>query len=152
MHYYSKSAFDVEACRNTDEKYSKGVVGQSGRLGGVSPPNWDALASALSISAKPLGLCNREREKVHSRNVHPEVIAHLDKTNEGNKRKLEAKKEEDSLALQQKRQRNDGRSEALCYFQLKKEDEKIPLWSVLLFDNECSDIAGGGRDDGKVPS
>jgi hypothetical protein len=38
------------------------------------------------------------------------------------------------LALQQKRQRNDGRSEGLCYFQLKKEDEKIPSWSVLLFD------------------
>jgi len=50
------------------------------------------------------------------------------------------------LALQQKRQRNDGRSEALCYFQLKKEDEKIPSWSVLLFDKAVllkrSHIAG----------
>ena len=61
-------------------------------------------------------VCAIAREKVHSRNVHPEVIAHLDKTNEGKKRKFIAKKEEDSLALQQKRQRNDGRSEALCYF------------------------------------
>ena len=89
------------------------------------------------------------RENVHLHSVHPEVIAHLDKTNEGNKRKFVAKKEEDSLALQQKRQHNDGRSEALCYFQLKKEDEKIPSWSVLLFDNERSNIVGGGRDDGK---
>jgi hypothetical protein len=58
------------------------------------------------------------------------------------------------LALQRKRQRNHGWSEALCHFQLKKEDEKIPSWSALLFDNAVplkrSDIAGD--NDGKVPS
>ena len=99
-------------------------------------------------------VCAIAREKVHLRNMHPEVISHLDKTNEGNKRKFGAKKEEDSLALQRKRQRNDGWSEALCHFQLKKEDEKIPSWSALLFDNAVplkrSDIAGD--NDGKVPS
>ena len=80
-------------------------------------------------------VCAIAREKVHLRNMHSEVISHLDKTNEGNKRKFGAKKEEDSLALQRKRQRNDGWSEALCHFQLKKEDDKIPSWSALLFDN-----------------
>jgi hypothetical protein len=86
--------------------------------------------------------------------MHPEVISHLDKTNERNKQKFVAKKEEDFLALQWKRQRNDGWSEALCYFQLKKEDKKIPSWLALLFDNAMplkrSYIAGD--DDGKVPS
>jgi hypothetical protein len=56
-------------------------------------------------------------------------------TNEGSKQKFVAKKDDDSLALQRKRRHDDGWSEALCYFQLKKEDKKIPSWSALLFDN-----------------
>jgi hypothetical protein len=40
-------------------------------------------------------VCAIAREKVHSHNMHPEAIPHLDKTNEGNKQKLVAKKKED---------------------------------------------------------
>ncbi len=94
------------------------------------------------------------REKAHSRNMHPEVISHLDMTNEADKLKFVAKKGDNTLALKRKRQRDDGRSEELCYFQLKKEDKKIPSWSALLFDSTVplkhSNVAGD--NDGKVPS
>ena len=86
------------------------------------------------------------REKVHSRNSHPDVIAKLEATNEGNKRKFIAtsEKKDDLLLTKRKRQRDIGRCEAMKYFDESKEN--IMTWSEMLFDDEKG-LTGGGEVD-----
>jgi hypothetical protein len=75
------------------------------------------------------------REKAHSRNVHPEVIAHIELTNEGNKRNLTQKKI-DNIATQRKIQRDVGRLAALHFFhEQRKKKENVLTWSAVVFDD-----------------
>jgi len=63
------------------------------------------------------------REKVQSRNSHPDVIAKLEATNEGNKRKFIAssEKKDDLLLTKRKRQRDIGRCETMKYSDENKD-------------------------------
>ena len=87
------------------------------------------------------------REKVHSRNLHPDVIAKLEATNEGNKRKFIAssEKKDDLLLTKRKRQRDIGRYEAMKYSDENKD--KIMTWSEMLFNDEKGLTGGGGEVD-----
>jgi hypothetical protein len=73
------------------------------------------------------------REKAVSCNMHTNVLAQVDKTNEGNKRNL-VKTKVDRISMRRKRQQDVGRQEAMEYFD--KESKKELTWSALLFDNE----------------
>ncbi len=73
------------------------------------------------------------REKANSPNTHPDVIAHTDATNEGNKCNFVSEKEVDVVAMHRKKQRNMGRLEAIQYFDTIKD--KRLTWSVPLFNN-----------------
>ena len=86
------------------------------------------------------------QEKVQSRNSHPDVIAKLEATNEGNTRKFIAssEKKDDLLLTKQKRQRNIGLCEAMKYFNENK-DKKM-TWSEMLFVDEKG-LTGGGKVD-----
>ncbi len=83
------------------------------------------------------------REKANSRNTHPDVIAHTDATNEGNKRNFVSEKEVDVVAMRQKRQRNIGRLEAIQYFDANKD--KRLTWLAPLFND-----AKWGASEGKA--
>ncbi len=72
------------------------------------------------------------REKANSCNTHPDVIAHTDATNEGNKRNFVSEKEIDVVAMRRKRQRNMGGLEAIQYFDTNKD--KRLTWSAPLFN------------------
>lgn len=72
------------------------------------------------------------REKADSRNTHPDVLAQVDATDKGNKRKLLVEKV-DILQMKRKRQREEGRFEAMQYFD-KIEEEKL-TWSRIIFDD-----------------
>jgi hypothetical protein len=61
------------------------------------------------------------------------VIAQTDTTNEGNKRNFVSEKEDDVVAMHQKRQRNMGRLEAILYFDTNKD--KRLTWSAPLFND-----------------
>ncbi len=76
------------------------------------------------------------REKAGSRNMHPDVLAQVDKTNEGSKRNLVITKV-DAISTRRKRQRDVGRQEAIEYFD--RETNKELTWSVLIFDGEKVD-------------
>ncbi len=56
------------------------------------------------------------REKAGSCNTHPDVLAQVEATDEGNKRKISEKKEVDILSIKQKWKRNEGRFKAIKYF------------------------------------
>ena len=86
------------------------------------------------------------REKVQSRNSHPDVIAKLEATNEGNKRKFIAssEKKDDLLLTKRKRQHDIGRCEAMKYFDENK-DKKM-TWPAMLFNDEKG-LTGGGKVD-----
>ena len=86
------------------------------------------------------------REKVQSRNSHPDVIAKLEATNEGNKCKFIAssEKKDDLLLTKRKRQRDIGRCEAMKYSDENKD--KIMTWSEMLFNNEKG-LTGSGKVD-----
>jgi hypothetical protein len=56
------------------------------------------------------------REKASSRNTHPDVLAQIEATDEGNKRKLSEKNEVDILSIKQKMHREEGRIKALGIF------------------------------------
>jgi hypothetical protein len=72
------------------------------------------------------------REKAHSRNMHPDVIAQTNKVNEGNKRNLTELKT-DLAGTLRKRQRDVGRYEAMKYFM--QDDVKRLSWSAPLFND-----------------
>jgi hypothetical protein len=90
------------------------------------------------------------REKAASRKTHPKVLAQIDATNEGNKRKMSETKV-DILLTKQKWQREEGRTRAMTYFENVKK-EKL-AWADIIF---CS-VKGGGCnadvvDDTKLAS
>ena len=114
-------------------------------MGRETTPNWDADEAAISHCAEPH--CRAiAREKVHSRNLHPDVIAKLEAKNEGNKRKFIplSEKKDDLLCTRQKSQRNIGRCKVMKYFDENK-DKKM-TWSAMLFDDE-NGLTGGGKVD-----
>ncbi len=79
------------------------------------------------------------REKVNSRNMHPDVIAQTDKINEGNRRNLVELKA-DLLGTLRKRQRDVGRYEAMQYFM--QDITKRLTWSAPLFNDGKVDSYG----------
>jgi hypothetical protein len=83
------------------------------------------------------------QEKANSRNTHPDVIAHTDAKNEGNKRNFVFEKEVDVVVMRQKRQRNMGQLEAIQYFDTIKD--KRLTWSASLFND-----AKWGASEGKA--
>ncbi len=62
------------------------------------------------------------QEKANSRSSHPDVIAHMDKTNAGNKSSFSEVKIDDTVTTQQKRQPDMGRYEAMINF-----DEEVKM-------------------------
>jgi hypothetical protein len=86
------------------------------------------------------------REKVHERNMHPDVISQTNKINEGNKRIL-AESKTDLVGTLRKNQRDFGRYEAMKYFM--QDDVKRLSWSAPIFNDGKVDsydvaIAEGG--------
>jgi hypothetical protein len=91
-------------------------------------------------------VCAQAYEKAHSRSSHPDVIAHTDATNAGNKRSFSVEKINDTITMQQKRQRNLGRHEVMINFEKEAKINKLK-WSVLIFDDGKVDLyksANGG--------
>jgi hypothetical protein len=82
------------------------------------------------------------REKANSRSTHPDVIAHTDATNEGNKRNFVSEKKVDVVGMRRKRQHDMGRYEALQYFDTNKD--KRLTWLAPLFNDSKWD-AGEGK-------
>ena len=72
------------------------------------------------------------QEKANSRSSHPDVIAHTNATNAGNKRSFSVVKVDDAISKSRKRQRDMRRYETMKYFD--KEVNKKLTWSVI-FDN-----------------
>ena len=86
------------------------------------------------------------REKVHSHNMHPNVISHTNKINEGNKCNL-AESETNLIGTLRKKQRDFGQYEAMKYFM--QDDVKRLSWSATVFndvkvDSKDRAIADGG--------
>ena len=84
------------------------------------------------------------REKASSRCNHPDVLAQVDETDAGNKRKLSEKKA-DLLSARQKKQRNEGRFQALEYFEHGKE-ERLTWAAVAFFYDGKVDLYRGKGD------
>jgi hypothetical protein len=80
------------------------------------------------------------QEKANSPNTHPNVIAHTDPTNEGNKCNFVSEKKVDVVAMRQKRQCNIGRLEAIQYFDTIKD--KRLTWLAPL----CNDMKWGASE------
>ena len=78
----------------------------------------------------------RARDKAVYRITHPDVIARLEAVNSGSKRKL-VNKNIDYVELRRKRQRDEGRSEALLYFEENKDN--ILTWMTLLAVDDDDD-------------
>jgi hypothetical protein len=78
------------------------------------------------------------REKASSRNTHLDVLAQVEATDEGNKRKLLENNEVDILLIKRKRQREEGRIKALEYFEEFSKEEKL-TWVEIIFN----DVKGG---------
>ena len=76
-------------------------------------------------------------KKAASRKTHLEVLAQIDVTNKGNKRKMSETKV-DILSTKRKCQREEGRTRAMEYFENIKE-EKL-AWADILFYS----VKGGG--------
>jgi len=70
------------------------------------------------------------REKASSRCNHHDVLAQVDETDAGNKRKLSEKKA-DLLSARRKKQRNEGRFQALDYFEHGKVERLT--WAAVFF-------------------
>jgi len=64
------------------------------------------------------------REKANSRSSHPDVIAHTNATNAGNKRSFSVMKVDDAISTRQKRQHDMGRYETMKYFD-KEVNKKL---------------------------
>ena len=78
------------------------------------------------------------QEKANFHLSHPDVIAHTNATNAGNKRSFSVVKVDDAILTRRKRQRDIGRYEVMKYFD--KEVSKKLTWSVIFDDVK----AGGG--------
>ena len=93
------------------------------------------------------------REKAASRKTHPKVLAQMEATNEGNKRKMSETKV-DILSTKRKCQREEGRTRAMEYFGNVKE-EKL-AWADILFNSVkgggCETKNGDVIDDAKLAS
>jgi hypothetical protein len=63
------------------------------------------------------------QEKAGSCNTHPDVLAQVEATDKGNKRKISEKKEVNILSIKQKWQRNKGWFKAIKYFDNVKEEK-----------------------------
>ncbi len=86
------------------------------------------------------------REKANSCSCHPDVIAHIDSTNESKKRSFSAVKIEDTITTKRKKQRDYGRFEAMKYFD---KDAKSKLtWLDLNLDVRKVDSYDVARADG----
>jgi hypothetical protein len=73
------------------------------------------------------------QEKANSHNMHPDVIAHTDATNAGNRR-TSSEVKVDIISRLQKRQHNLGRMDAMIYFKQNKKIKKC-TWLVI-FNND----------------
>ena len=63
-------------------------------------------------------VCMNAREKAASRKTHPKVLAQMEATNKGNKRKMsETEIKVDILLTKQKCQRKEGQTRAMEYFE-----------------------------------
>ncbi len=82
-----------------------------------------------------------EREKVSSRLSHPNVIAHTNATNAGNKHSFPVAKVNDTILTRQKKQCDMGQYKAMKYFKTEAKMNKL-TWLVLVFD----DVKGGGGE------
>ena len=84
------------------------------------------------------------REKAASRNTHPDVLAQVDAIDRGNKRKILVQRV-DKLSTGRKRQREEGRFEAMKYI------DKITVvnltWADLSFNDEKMDVFS---ENGKI--
>jgi hypothetical protein len=74
------------------------------------------------------------REKATSRNTHPDVLAQVDATDTGTKRKVSEKKA-DVISTRRKLQRDVGRFQAIKYF-IDTKEETLPWAEVLFHDRE----------------
>ncbi len=86
------------------------------------------------------------REKDSSCCNHPDVLAQVNATDAGNKRKL-SKKKADLLSARQKKQRNEGRFQALDYCKHGKE-ERLTWAAVLFYDGKVDSYGGKGNAAG----
>ncbi len=73
------------------------------------------------------------QEKAGSCNTHPDVLAQVKATDEGNKRKISEKKEVNILLIKQKLQCNEGWFKAIKYFDDVRE-EKL-TWAEIISDD-----------------
>ncbi len=83
------------------------------------------------------------REKATSRNTHPDVLAEVDTTDMGNKRKLSEKKA-DVISTRRKLQRDVGRFQAIKYF-IDTKEETLP-WAEELFRDGEVDLDSQNAD------
>ena len=79
------------------------------------------------------------REKASFCSSHPNVIAHTNATNLGNKQSFSVAKVEDTISTRKKKQCDIGQYEAMQYFENEGKINKL-TWLVLIFDN----IKGAG--------
>ena len=87
------------------------------------------------------------REKVHSCNMHPNVISQTNKINKGNKHNL-AESKTDLVGTLQKIQRDFGQYEAMKYFM--QDDVKRLSWSAPIFNNGEVDLYDGTIADSGI--
>jgi hypothetical protein len=72
--------------------------------------------SASTLSSQNPAIRVVAWEKASSHSSHPDVIAHTNATNAGNKRSFSVAKISDSILTRQKKQQDMGRYEAMVYF------------------------------------
>ena len=77
------------------------------------------------------------REKAASRNTHPDVLAQVDAIDRGNKQKFSEQKV-DKLWTKRKRQREEGRMEAMQYFD--KKINEVKRWTYPVRTARLSEI------------
>ncbi len=80
------------------------------------------------------------REKVTSRSLHPDVIAHTNATNTGNKHSFSVPKINDAILTRQKKQRDMRRYKGMIYVEKEAKMNKL-TWFLLIFE----DVKGGGE-------
>ncbi len=71
-------------------------------------------------------------EKASSCSSHPDVIAHTNAINLGNKQSFSVAKVEDTILTRQKKQHDMGQYEAMQYFKKGREDEQTYMVGVNL--------------------
>ncbi len=89
-------------------------------------------------------------EKASFCSSHPNVIAHTDATNLGNKQSFSVAKVEDTILTCQKKQCGIGQYKAIQYFEKEGKMNKL-TWLVLIFDN-IKGVGEGNECDGSAMS